>query len=404
MQLISTGILILVLYVMTVTFWLLIITVSAWRFQKKILSIQFQPIIAVVVPAHDEALQIADVIASVQKCRYPEDRRKIVVIADNCTDDTAARARQAGAVVVERNEPENRGKGQALDWFVRIHLTGLGDVEMVAIVDADTDVHPDFLTEIGQSMAPDVQAVQGFYGVRNWRANWRTALASAALTVFHHVRPAGRVGLGGSAGLKGNGMAFRKTFLIHYGWPAHSIVEDLEFGLILAQDGIRVHYNPDAVVLAEMAQNSRQSETQRKRWEGGRIRMMMQFAPKMLWAFLMSFIRCQPQTRQILYLDSLMELVTPPLGALVLMQFLILAGSSLMWPSAKVLLVFAVVADMVYVFSGLLLRHAPVYVWGCLLAAPLFLAWKIPVYLHMLLTRRQTDWTRTRRNREMKAD
>jgi 1,2-diacylglycerol 3-beta-glucosyltransferase len=112
------------------------------------------------------------------------------------------------------------------------------------------------------------------------------AFMAAALLAFHHVRPAGRNRLGGSAGLKGNGMAFRTAILGKYGWPAHSVVEDLEFGALLLLDGILVHFNPDAIVRAEMAATRKQAESQRKRWEGGRLEILGRLAPSLLRAWI----------------------------------------------------------------------------------------------------------------------
>ena len=138
------------------------------------------------------------------------------------------------------------------------------------IVDADTLVCKAFLSELSASLShPDVSAVQGFYGVANPRDSWRTALSAAALAVFHHIRPAGRNVIGGTAGFKGNGLALRTQLIVQYGWPAFSIVEDIEFSLLLLLDDILVHYNPAAVVYGEMATTGSQASSQRMRWEGG---------------------------------------------------------------------------------------------------------------------------------------
>ena len=88
------------------------------------------------------------------------------MIADNCEDDTASLARSAGAVVVERNDPSSRGKGQALDWFFKTHGEIYGRYHAVAIMDADTLAHPDFLSEISLILSsPHVKVMQGYYGV-----------------------------------------------------------------------------------------------------------------------------------------------------------------------------------------------------------------------------------------------
>src|SRR5260370_77841 len=97
----------------------------------------------VVIPAHDESALIAGTVRSVLATDYPAALRTVVVIADNCTDDTAAKARRAGATCLERVDADRRGKPWALNWlFNTIDLSAYGGV---AIVDADTIVDSRFL-------------------------------------------------------------------------------------------------------------------------------------------------------------------------------------------------------------------------------------------------------------------
>ncbi len=129
------------LYIIITTLYLVILTVAAYCFTKKQGSIPGPFSIALIIPAHNEALEIGKTIENVKGCGYPEDAYGIVVIADNCNDETASLARSAGAVVVERTDMANRGKGQALDWFFKNHADIYGRYDAVAIMDADTLMH-----------------------------------------------------------------------------------------------------------------------------------------------------------------------------------------------------------------------------------------------------------------------
>jgi len=384
------------LYVIGTTLYLLILTVAAWFFRKKRGSTPGSSSIAVIIPAHNEALEIKNTIGNVKACRYPGDASAVVVIADNCEDETASLARSAGAVVVERKDPSNRGKGQALDWFFKTHGDIYDQYDVVAIMDADTVPHPDFLLEISLSLSsPDVAVTQGYYGVSNPDDNWRTALSSAALNVFHHVRPAGRNRIGGTAGLKGNGMAFKTDVLKRYGWPAYSIVEDIEFSMILLQAGILVQYNPDAIVYGEMATEKKQAETQRKRWEGGRFEVFKKYGLPLLKMWF-------KDKKKVQYLDGFMELFTPPLSLLVMGQLLFFVVSFFLYRSLFNLSVYCLLGTAFYVFSGLFLKKASFYVWKCLLSAPFFILWKIPIYLKIVKKGDHNEWERTQRKSEMK--
>jgi 1,2-diacylglycerol 3-beta-glucosyltransferase len=382
------------LFFVGTSLYLVILTLSAFSFRKIAGCDGLLLQLVVLIPAHNEASQIAPSIASVHQSEYPENCYAVMVIADNCEDETAAIAREAGALVFERSDPLRRGKGQALDWFLREQAEAYSSYDGVVIIDADTLADAKFLKEIADSLShPQVDVVQGYYGVLNPAENWRTALMAAALCAFHHVRPAGRNRLGGSAGLKGNGMAFRSEILRRYGWPAHSIVEDLEFGTQFLLDGICVHYNPDAIVYAEMAATRKQAETQRQRWEGGRSQILRKYALPLLqvWA----------RRREFRYFDGFMDLLIPPLSVLVLALGVLLIVAIISFPFMAWLLGFALMGIAFYVFCGLVLKRAPLAVWLYLMAAPFFVLWKIPLYLGMLKGKAANQWVRTQRKSEL---
>ena len=349
-----------------ISMYLTLLSIAAYLFRKKSVE-QAPPLrLAVIIPAHNEALQIEATVEAVARSRYPKDCYRIIVIADNCEDETAAVAEKAGALALVRSDMTRRGKGQALDWFLRQKHDVYDSYDGITIIDADTLVDETFLREVSASLShPEVHVVQGFYGVLNATENWRTALMSAALAVFHHVRPAGRNRLGGSAGLKGNGMAFCTSILKRYGWPAYSVVEDLEFGTQMLLDGILVHYNPDAVILAEMAVTRKQAETQRRRWEGGRYEIFLRYAPDLLKKWI--------SQRRFCYFDGFMDLLIPPLSALVLTLGVLLVTALIFFPFMAWFLGAAVMGTGFYVVSGLALRKAPLSIWFYLVTAPFFI-------------------------------
>lgn len=415
-------------YIGITTLYLFILTIAAYQFKKKsgkefthrqsdASCDQSSSLnIGVLIPAHNESSEIAKTVKGIKnKLDYPEEHFNVIVIADNCKDDTAELSREAGAKVVERFDLSARGKGQALDWFFRSHKSIYLEFDAIVIMDADTTPHPDFLNEICTSFCHSgVDIVQGFYGVSNPQANWRTALASAALYVFHHIRPAGRNKIGGTAGLKGNGMAFKTKIVEKYGWPAFSIVEDIEYSILLLMDGFIVHYNPDAVVYGEMASGASQAQTQRKRWEAGRLELIKKYLTSLIKGFL--------KTRKISYIDAVMELLTPPLSLLVMAQMVMFVFSSMVsfynnfqdqsitavasiWGLSPLIWILFLCITAFYIFSGLILKKAPFYVWKSLLSAPFFIIWKIPIYLNLIINRgTKMVWERTQRESEKKDD
>ena len=355
------------------------------------------PRLAVVIPAHNEAAGIADTIRSAAAAHWPSERLDIHVVADNCDDDTAGAAQAAGATVHNRRDPDNRGKGQALDWFFRQCAPAYATADIVVVIDADTLMLPDFARAMAAAFArPDVQAAQGYYGVRNPKESWRTSLIAAALALFHHLRPAGRDVLGASVGLRGNGMAFRADLLRRIGWPAHGIVEDAECALVLLRDDILVHYVASAVVLAEMAATAQQADSQRRRWEAGRFALLRSHGP--------ALFRGLARQNAVARLDAALDLLTPPLTLLALEQCLVAAASAVLVPGWFPALLGLPMVTVAAVVLALALRREPAVVWLRLAAAPAFVAWKLLLYAQMLFSKETTSWTRTLRRGERPED
>src|SRR5262249_20165534 len=122
---------------------------------------------------------------------------------------------------------------------------------------------------------------QSYYAVRDAEQSATTAFRAAALAVRHYLRPLGRTALGGSAGLHGNGMVFRRHVLLQHGWSNH-LTEDIELQLELLLQGTRVAFARDAVVEAEMPATLEASRSQPERWERGRLEMTRRFLPALV--------------------------------------------------------------------------------------------------------------------------
>ncbi len=376
--------------------YLLLCTIGAYLFRKEIATKNKFLNIGVLISAHNEEEGIVHTLEGVFACDYPANSYKVYVIADNCTDKTAEKARQAGALVFERFDSDNRGKGQALDWFLKNHLEIYRHTDIITIIDADVSPDKSYLCEISASLSdPNIQAVQAFNSVSNPNAGWRPALSDAAFNIFCHLRMAGSIKLSGTAVLKGNGMAFKTELLKRYGWPCHSMVEDMEFTLRLLEDGISVNYNPDAVIRSEMVTSSKSATSQRNRWEGGRFMLVRKMTLPLLKLFTTS-----GQTR---YLYALAELATPPLSLLVMLFSLATAGALMLLKGAWLILAASFWLILVfYVISGQIQRRASLSTWLYLAAAPLYILWKIPVYAGMMLKKKSTLWVRTTRESEKK--
>ena len=348
--------------------------------------------VAVIVPAHNELGNIEATVRSLLATDYPADHRRVIVLADNCTDATADVARAAGAEVIERTDDERRGKGFALtDTFPRV----LADpaVDVVMVVDADTLVTPNLLRAASAHIGSGAEVLQARYAIRNANDSWRTRLLQIAFAAFHDVRSLGRERLGVSCGLRGNGMAFSRDALRRVPHHTETVIEDLEFGIRLALEGIRVRYVHEATVFGEMPADSASSAVQRRRWEGGRVQLRRLFAGPL--------VRRAVSDRDRLAADLAMDLLVPPLGQLVGVLVVGLGGSVVLalvsgGGVAPIVWGIGVGGVVVHVARGWQLSGTGARGLVDLLAAPLYVGWKLTSKA-VRVRRPPTEWVRTPR-------
>ncbi len=350
----------------------------------------------ILVPAHNETAVIERTVRSLAAIQWPQDRFRIVVIADNCTDDTAALARAAGAHVIERHDDAQRGKGYALEYGIA-YSAAQGHADAVAVVDADTVVSPNLLEAYAARLERGAHAAQANYGVLNPEDSWRTRLVTIAYGAFHAVRSRARERLHASCGLRGNGMCLTHALLRDHPFRIYSMTEDLEYGIVLGLHGLRVHYVDEASADAELIATGGGSRTQRQRWEGGRLAVMRTYAGRLLadaW-----------RRRSWVALELALDLLTLPIGYIGLQTVLLLLlalAAAVLAPGA-LLYVWAIwAAILLGILAAHVLRGWQLTPLGPgalldLLRAPFFVLWKLYVVVR---GRGNKRWIKTERDRQ----
>jgi cellulose synthase/poly-beta-1,6-N-acetylglucosamine synthase-like glycosyltransferase len=345
----------------------------------------------VIVPAHNEAAIIGRTIASLRRIDWPKDRFCVVVVADNCTDDTAAVAGAAGADVLVRNDPSKRGKGYALQYAFNASRDRQS-ADAVVVVDADSEASPNILEAFAARIESGMDAVQSHYGVRNPMASWRTRLITIAKGSFHIVRSRARERLDLSCGIRGNGWCVTHRLLERVPYQAFSLTEDVEYGITIGLAGYRVAYADEAHADADMVSSEAIAGKQRQRWEDGRFQLIRSKTPLLLSA---AFAR-----RSALCLDLALDLLVLPLSyvALNVIALAVFAGIGLWLHLTPAAYVWAAAASFfclaAYVARGWQLSGVGAGgIWD-LARVPWFLAWK----LMLALRRRDSkEWVRTKR-------
>jgi cellulose synthase/poly-beta-1,6-N-acetylglucosamine synthase-like glycosyltransferase len=349
------------------------------------------PSFAVLVPAHNEEALIERLLASLRAVDYPAERWQVFVVADNCDDTTAEVARAAGTAVYERHDEARRAKGYALDWLLDV-LEGTGiQCDAYIVVDADSVVSPNFAHAMAGALAGGARVAQARYRVSNGGQANAAGLRAIAFALFNHVRPLGRLTLGWSAGLKGNGMCFRREVLQRTGWGAHALAEDVEYHAALLCAGERVVYVPDAIVNGEMPTSLRQARTQQARWERGRLELVRRQVPALLGRFI--------RTRDLACLDAVLEIALPPLALLMVALVTCAVGSILTgWWPVETLAGILCMGMALHLWAGVVLAQLPGRAWLALAHAPMYVLWKCWIYLRAVVTRSSRAWIRTARD------
>ena len=349
----------------------------------------------VLVPAHNEAEMISRCVGSLLSQGYPRELFRVVVIADNCTDATAALAERAGAEVMRRDEPGARGKGQALRWAIDRILAESAAPDALVMVDADSIAESHLLAELEARLASGHEVVQADDLVLPERGSLRSVLEATALLLRNRVRFAGRGVLGLPATLCGNGMLLSRRVLEAHPWNAFTVAEDGEYAIGLRLAGVRTAFAQNARVLAAATRGGRGALTQGLRWESGRFQNMRRWCLPVMRAILFE--------RRIDLLDLLLDLAVLPLGLLSgaaitgTVISVVLLATHMVAPWAVVPWILALVFLPVYVVAGLRGAHAPGAFYRALLLAPLFMVRKLGIYSRLLSGHGPGGWVRTDR-------
>ena len=350
-----------------------------------------RPRIAVLIPAHDEASVIGKTLETLLPQLTTQDR--LVVIADNCSDDTAEIARKFGATVIERQDLEHRGKGYALDYGLNFLETEPPDV--VVLVDADCIVEQGAVEQIARVAAATGKPVQATYLMEQpAKPSPKDSVSALAFMVKNLVRPSGLATLGLPGLLTGTGMAFPWLVIRQAPLASGNIVEDMQLGLDLAIAGYPPVFCRDAKVTGILPQQEEAAKGQRTRWEHGHLQTLLTQVPRLLKASL--------EQKRFDLLALALDLSVPPLSLLV-MIWAGVTGVALfagIWGATWIPLILLAIA-------GILILVSIVGAWAkfgraeisalTLLAVPFYVLWKIPLYLAFLV-QRQTKWIRTDRD------
>jgi cellulose synthase/poly-beta-1,6-N-acetylglucosamine synthase-like glycosyltransferase len=352
-------------------------------------ALALPPQIAILMPAHNEAASVARFIEPL----LPQlgERVRLVVIADNCTDDTASVARAAGAMVIERQDATLRGKGHALafgrDWLAQ------DPPDVVVVLDADCELEGDSLSMLAETCVATGRPVQSCYLLRSQPSDAAMVqISNFAFLIKNLVRQRGAARIGAPAILGGTGMAFPWALFKNAPLATSHLVEDLVLGIDFARAGHAPLYLEDARTWSSPAAKDA-TRTQRTRWEHGYVQTAAKVALPLVGEGV-------ARGRWGLIWQGL-SLAVPPLALLMTLGIALLGATALLallgasWLPAAML--FAAMTLTTIALGIAWAREGRIAISGAtLLRIPLYLLWKLPVYLK-LVRGTQSEWVRTER-------
>ena len=349
-----------------------------------------RPRVAVLIPAHNEAEEIRATLLTILPQLTEQDR--VVAIADNCTDETAAIARESGATVIERINGDLRGKGYALDYALR--WLKLDPPDVVVVIDADCIVHPGTIDRIVRQAMALKRPVQATYLMKQKdNPGLKDSISMLAIKVKNLVRFRGLQRLGCPVLLTGSGMAFPWAAISKVCLAGSKTADDMQLAVDLSIAGYPPAFAQEAEITGRLMKQQA-AKSQRTRWEHGHLEIILTQIPLLL--------KESVRQRRFDLLAIALDLSIPPLSLLVVI-----------WTAAIGVALLAGVLGASWIptnflaIEGLLIFLSIVGSWAkfgydelpalTLLAVPFYIVWKIPLYLAFLM-QRQTTWSRTERD------
>ena len=240
---------------------------------------------AVMISARNESAVIADIVHSIKVQNYPQELIDVFVIADNCTDDTAEVARDAGAIVFRRFNSKEVGKGYALDYGYHCIREMYGDrgYEAYFVFDADNVLDVNYFREMNKTFDNGAKVSTSYRNSKNFGSNWISMGYGTAFIREAKFLNQARLTLNTSCAISGTGFYVSADILESTdGWKWYLLTEDIEFSSWCVVNGIRISYTPTAMLYDEQPVTFHDSWNQRFRWAKGFYQVFWHYGLKLL--------------------------------------------------------------------------------------------------------------------------
>ena len=379
------------------TFYYFVVSLFGFYRKSEDYSLPPSSRFAIVSAAHNEERVIGELIRNLHELNYPKELYDIYVVADNCSDNTAAIAREAGAQVIERFNKKEIGKGYALEYAFN-QIFAASDYDAVVVFDADNLVDDEFLGIMNTHLLKGEKIVQGYLDTKNAHDTWITKSIYICYILTNRLWQLSKYNLGLTCALGGTGMCISVDLLKQYGWGMTSLTEDLEFQTKALMNNVKVCWAHEAKVYDEKPLTLSQSWNQRRRWMQGHTNVAGRYAGKLF--------REGIRTKNFAMIDGALYLIQPfflmSTGLGMIVNVLYIGPDQLL--DGSVWAYFGFFAQFFYFGLGLALERVRFKVYWWLAFYPIFALTWVPIAYIGFAMRKNKQWSHTLHIRNIKHE
>lgn len=241
---------------------------------------------AFIIPARNEQAVIGNLINSIKQQNYPAELIDVIVVADNCTDDTAQIAREHGAICYERFNNMLVGKGYALDYCFNKIVEQFGDYtayDGYFIFDADNVIDKNYVKEMNKVFDRGYNVITSYRNSKNYDTNWITSGYSLWFIREAKYLNNPRMMLKTSCAVSGTGFLVNSSIIKkNNGWKFNLLTEDIQFSVVNILEGEKIGYCESAMFYDEQPTTFKQSWNQRMRWSKGFYQVMFRYGRELI--------------------------------------------------------------------------------------------------------------------------